>query len=170
MRMARRRKRDRGTHERNEAFVSFLKRDNVRGVLGIFCLAVAVFLTLAATGLGGMVGTLLYERLFMLVGVGYFLLPLSCVIGMVMCMRTLGEGSINTWSIVSMAVFLFSSLGIVNIVLPGRGGIEGKTVFAFLSSSIFPTILIFVSNPLSLTSFCDCATVSFAVNQSVTSF
>src|SRR3989344_3366475 len=107
---------------------SVFARDSVRAVWGIFCLALTVFLVLAAFGFGGMLGDALYALLSRFAGVGYALLPVSFGIGAFIFFRAVTGNSISGWQIGSTIVFLLSSLGLLNVMLPGKGGIVGELI------------------------------------------
>lgn len=99
----------------------------VRGVIAIFFIAVSGFLILASAGIGGTAGSAIYNGLTWLLGIGYMLLPLSLVLLSVLILRSL-ERSFGWVQIGSMFVFLLSSLGLVNLAFPGRGGVLGGAV------------------------------------------
>ena len=107
---------------------SILARDSVRAVWGIFCLAVMVFLVLAAFDFGGLLGTALYGWLSTFVGIGYALLPVSFAIGAIIFFRAATGERVSMWQIGSTVVFLLSSLGLLNVALPDRGGIIGDII------------------------------------------
>ena len=69
----------------------------------------------------------LYEWLSWLLGVGYMLLPLSLVLLAIVILRSF-ERHFGTIQLASMAVFLFSALGLVDLALPGRGGVLGAAI------------------------------------------
>lgn len=134
--MARKRKSKEEDNEQGFDFVSLLQRDSMRAVWGILCLAVTVFLVLAVFGIGGVLGTMLYGALSQFVGIGYFLLPLSCAIASVIFFRSFSGNNISFWQIGSTAVFLFSSLGLLNVAFPGKGGIIGDLITSPLIAGI----------------------------------
>lgn len=107
---------------------SIFARDSMRAVWGIFCLAVTVFLILAAFDFGGMLGSALYAWLSRFVGVGYALLPVSLGIGVFIFFRAVSGSSMSSWQIGSTVVFLLSSLGLLNVVFPGKAGIVGEFI------------------------------------------
>ncbi|MBI2048342.1 MAG: DNA translocase FtsK [Parcubacteria group bacterium] len=107
---------------------SLLARESIRAVWGIFCLAVTVFLLLAAFGYGGLIGNVLHAWLSTLVGIGYALLPLSFAIGSVIFFRAVSGRSVSGWQIGSTIVFLFSALGLLNVMLPTKAGIIGEWI------------------------------------------
>lgn len=110
----------------------------LRGVCAIFLVAIAGFLILAEVGVGGKVGSAVYAGLDWLLGVGYLLLPLSLVLIAVLIFRSF-ERAFGWVQLVSMFVFLFSALGLVNLAFPGNGGVVGGGVSNFIVSQIDTT-------------------------------
>lgn len=108
--------------------VGMLRRDSVRAVWGVLCMAITIFLVLAVFGFGGVFGSALYAWLSQFVGIGYFLLPLSFAIGAIIFFRSFGGAGIRGWQIGSVVVFLLSSIGLLSVALPGRGGMIGGLV------------------------------------------
>lgn len=99
----------------------------LRGVWAVFFIAFAGFLVLSQLGGGGTIGSAVYGGLSWLLGVGYFLLPLSLVLLAILVFRSF-ERRIGWVQFSSMGVFLVASLGLINIAAPGRGGILGTGV------------------------------------------
>lgn len=107
----------------------------LRGVVAIFFFAVSGFLVLAALGIGGTVGASLYAGLSWLLGFGYLLLPLSLVMLAVLIFRSL-ERSFSWVHVVSMAIFLFSGLGLISIAYPQGGGVLGEAIASPIVSAV----------------------------------
>ena len=99
----------------------------LRSVWAILLMALAGFLMLASYNIGGVVGNALYSILSTLLGVGYMLLPLSLVLLGIAILRSF-EKHFGLIQIISMMIFLLSSLGLVNIAFPGKGGYIGVGV------------------------------------------
>ena len=119
--MARKRKKAKRSLE------DFIEADTLRGVWGVLLIALAAFLALAAFGIGGVLGSTLFKWLSMLLGVGYILLPISVLLFAIVLFRSLQE-EIGILKIVSSGVFLLSTLALVNILFPGRGGLIGAAI------------------------------------------
>jgi S-DNA-T family DNA segregation ATPase FtsK/SpoIIIE len=99
----------------------------LRGVCAVLAVAVGIFLALAAFEVGGAVGAFLFSMLSMLLGVGYMLLPFSLLLLAVALMRSF-EKRFGAVEIVSILVFLLSSLGLIALAFPDRGGILGSAI------------------------------------------
>jgi S-DNA-T family DNA segregation ATPase FtsK/SpoIIIE len=107
----------------------------MRGVAAIFFLAIAAFLALAVAGVGGTAGSALYQGLSYLLGIGYFLLPLSFVLLAVIVFRSF-EKRFGWVQAVSVFVFLLAALGLISLAFPGKGGVMGSMVSQPLVSFI----------------------------------
>ena len=99
----------------------------MRSVGAIFAILLALFLVLADLNEGGPVGTASFTFLSWLFGVGYALLPLSAIILAISMVRSFEQkfGWVHAGSV---ALFLVSSLGLVNVAFPGRGGVLGELI------------------------------------------
>lgn len=99
----------------------------LRGVCAVLAVAVGIFLALAAFEVGGAVGAFLFSALSMLLGVGYMLLPFSLLLLAIALMRSF-EKRFGAVEIISILVFLISSLGLIALAFPERGGILGAAI------------------------------------------
>jgi S-DNA-T family DNA segregation ATPase FtsK/SpoIIIE len=99
----------------------------VRGVIAIFCIALSIFLILAGIGHGGHVGVSVYSGLSWLLGAGYALLPLSCVLTAILIFRSF-ERHFGWVQSISMGVMMFASLGLIELFFPLHGGALGGVI------------------------------------------
>lgn len=104
-----------------------ISSEALRGVAALFCIAIAGFLVLAQFEIGGTVGAALYSGLSWLLGVGYMLLPISLVLLAVLIFRSF-ERSFGWVQLVTMFVFLASSLALVHVAFPEHAGILGSMI------------------------------------------
>lgn len=107
----------------------------LRGVTAIFLVAAAIFLILARFEIGGVAGVVLYKYLSWLLGIGYFLLPLSLVLLAVLIFQSF-ERHFGIVQMASMFVFLLSGLGMISIGFPGEGGVLGSAVSGPIVASV----------------------------------
>lgn len=112
-----------------------ISSEALRGVCAVLAVALGLFLALAAFGIGGNIGELLYKALFMLLGYGYMLLPISLLLLAGALIRSF-QNRFGAVEIISVAVFLVSGLGLVAISLPERGGIVGGAIASLLIAAI----------------------------------
>jgi S-DNA-T family DNA segregation ATPase FtsK/SpoIIIE len=138
----RKKQKDEGSDSVSERSVS---GEALRGVGAIFLIALAGFLVLAKTGSGGAVGSFLYAWLSWLLGVGYFLLPLSLALLAIIVLRSF-EKHFGAVQLASMLVFLLGGLGLVSLAFPNDGGIVGAGISHPLVSAVdTPATVIFLS-------------------------
>ncbi len=104
-----------------------VSREALRGVTAIFLVAASIFLILARLEIGGVAGAIIYKYLSWLLGIGYFLLPLSLMLLAILIFQSF-ERKFGIVQMASMLVFLLSGLGMINISFPGEGGVLGAAV------------------------------------------
>ncbi len=104
-----------------------LKEETVQGMIAIVFLVVAIFLMLSAFSKGGPVGDTVYKIMKLLLGVGYFLLPILLVMLCVSFLRSLKK-DLAIPKIIGSLFFFLSGLGIVNLVFVDQGGYIGHFV------------------------------------------
>jgi S-DNA-T family DNA segregation ATPase FtsK/SpoIIIE len=103
---------------------SYLQEETVRAIVAVAFFVIAVFLLMSAFGKGGLVGAKSFELFSFLFGIGYYLMPTIFFILCVSFFRTLHKRLALTHSIGGL-LFFIASLSLVNISLPGRGGVVG---------------------------------------------
>jgi len=109
----------------------YLKEETVRAIVAVIFFVVSIFLLLSAFNKGGFVGAKAFDGLTFLFGVGYYILPILFMILSVSFFRTLHKRLALTHSIGGI-IFFVSSLSLLNISMPTKGGVVGN----------------FISNPL----------------------
>jgi len=142
--MARRKGKKRSSESESFSFLEHMKSETLRGVWGIFLIAIAIFLILAAFDVGGFVGRSLFDWLSMLLGVGYALLPISVLILAIVLLRSM-EDRLGILRIASAVIFFIASLGLINILFPTGGGIVGEAITTPLVAAVAtPASIIFL--------------------------
>ena len=128
-----------------------LKTETVHWVLAIIFFVLAIFLALASFSWGGVVGQTVYGGLSYLLGIGYFLLPLLFLILGISFTKSIRE-NFATIKIVGSLLFVFSGLGIIDILAPAKGGFIGNLIslpliklFDIFASLVFLLALILIS-------------------------
>ena len=117
---------------------SSISSEATRGVVSIFITALAIFLVIAEWGGGGFVGSGVYSWLDWLLGVGYVLLPLSLILTAILIFKSFNR-SVGWMHIMSLFVFLISSLGLVSVAFRGHGGVVGEAISTPLLASVDTT-------------------------------
>src|ERR1700733_9723768 len=131
---------------------SYLQTETIQTIVAVLFFVLGVFFLLSAFDKGGKVGELAYyvfhDTLF---GVGYYLLPILFFILCAAFFRTLHQRLALTHSIGGI-LFFISSLGLIEIALPGQGGMVGGFIsgplvnlFAVPASVIILIALILIS-------------------------
>lgn len=119
-----------------------ISHEALRGVAAIFFVALAVFFVLAQFGGGGTFGAATFSGLTWLLGIGYILLPLSLLLLSIATVRSL-ERRLGWVQGISMAVFLISTLALVDIAFPGHGGVLGGIISKPILSAFDTTATVF---------------------------
>jgi DNA segregation ATPase FtsK/SpoIIIE, S-DNA-T family len=121
--------------EDGAVLVRSISSEAIRGVSAIFFVAISIFLILARFGIGGVLGDMLYKYLSYLLGIGYFLLPLSLTLLAVLIFQSF-EKRFGIVQMMSMLVFLVSGLGLINLAFQGNGGILGEWISSPIVASV----------------------------------
>src|SRR3989344_1218955 len=143
-RHGRRNKKKRRQGGAEEGGLPLVSPEAIRGVSAVFLIALAGFLILANFHVGGAMGEFLYTWLSWLLGIGYMLFPLTLLLTAIAILRSF-EKHFGIVQLGSVAVFLLSALGMVNLAFPGRGGVLGVAVSAPVVSAVdTPATVVFL--------------------------
>ncbi len=110
---------------------SNLKTETKHGIAAVIFFVLALFLFMAAFGIAGTGGKFVYTNLYFLLGWGYVLLPVLCILLGISFVKS-ERPNIGLTRTLSGALFLFSGLGIIQIAsgFPetsgGAGGFLGE--------------------------------------------
>lgn len=115
----------------------YLQEETLQAILGVVFFVLALFLILSAFGKGGIAGQKSFQTLSSLFGVGYYLLPIVLIILCLSFFNHLGKNLAKTKGVGGL-LFFTSSLSLINIASPSRGGIVGSFISKPLLS-IFDT-------------------------------
>jgi len=128
-----------------------LKDETLQGVIAIGALVVGIFTLLARFGKGGYVGTLFYQGLYKFLGIGYYLLPLICILLCIAFFKSIHQ-KFDWLKFIGSLLFLLSGLGLIDIADTGKAGLVGTWVaypflklFAPIASSVFLSALLLIS-------------------------
>lgn len=138
--MARKKKKKK---ERDPDAPKTIRTETAHGIIVVACFALVLFLILAATSRAGVVGEYTYGGLEFLLGIGYFLLPLVFV-GVALSFFRSAERRLGLSQVIAGIIFVISGLGIIDILMPDKGGLLGGFIstpllkfFEFTFSVIF---------------------------------
>lgn len=125
--MAKKDKKSKKNKNDEDSFISSISKETLNAVLGVASLVVTTLLVLAAFDIGGPVGGFVYMTLTFLFGVGYYLVPLVFFMLAISFFRS-HEKDFALPQFIGSILFFFSSLGVVDVLLPVRGGMVGGAI------------------------------------------
>lgn len=126
--------------------LSSISKDTLNAIIGIASLVMAILLILAAFNVGGPVGAFVFKWLSYLFGIGYYLVPLVFLMLSVAFFRS-AERDFAVPQIIGSIIFFVSALGVVDILLPARGGVAGGLISRPLLSlfAVYLSLIILVA-------------------------
>jgi S-DNA-T family DNA segregation ATPase FtsK/SpoIIIE len=150
--MARKPRKDKKSKpEKDKADTRYLSRETSVSIAGISAIVFSIILLLSAFSSGGRIGGLLFRLFSYLFGIGYYLLPVALIMLAVSLFR-FREKDFRVPQTLGSALFFISSLSLVNLVFPTKGGIVGDLIskplvvlFDFYASLIILIALIVIS-------------------------
>ncbi len=144
--MAKKERRGRRGNEDSESIFSSVSEETWNAIWGVALAVLTVLFVMASFGLGGRVGDLTYRGLSFLFGVGYYLVPLVCLMLSVSFFRS-HEKNFALPQVLGSFVFFFSSLGAVGLLAPTKGGVVGGAIAKPLLSlfAIYLSLIILVA-------------------------
>jgi S-DNA-T family DNA segregation ATPase FtsK/SpoIIIE len=104
-----------------------LKPSTIQSVWGIAMFVLAIFFLFASLNKGGSLGNTVYNALSKLLGIGYYLIPITFVL---LSIAFFGERNKKFYLSKSLGalLFLLSSLGVISLINLESGGFVGKMV------------------------------------------
>lgn len=120
-------KKKKNIKETGTSFVKELKAETLQAVLAILFLVAGILTGLASFDKAGPVGVYFYHYAHELFGIGYFLVPLICIILSISFLRGIRQ-KFTIWKLIGGLLFLLSGLGLVNLIFADEGGIIGKYI------------------------------------------
>ncbi len=122
--MSKKDKKRRSQSEDKPSFLERISKETLNAIFGVLSTVVAIFLLAAAWNKAGIVGVKAYEFLSYLFGFGYYLVPLVFAI-LALSFFQSKEKDFALPQILGSILFFVSSLGLVSLWMPSRGGITG---------------------------------------------
>lgn len=117
-----------------------VKQETVRSIYAITTGIIALLFLLAPFKLGGTVGNFLYEKLQLVFGAGYFLLPISFLFLTIGLTRNHDDDGVGTGRLTGATLLFLSGVGILSLMQENAGGIAGNIIMAPFVS-LFDTLL-----------------------------
>lgn len=145
--------------------VTYLKEETFQGVIAVLFFLISIFFLLAAFNVGGPVGKGTYKIFSYLFGTGYYIIPILFFILGISFFKTLKNKLALTHTIGGL-LFFISSLAVINITFPNKGGVLGGFIsepllgmfdvyvsIILLFGFIIISFLVMFDTPLKLSSF-----------------
>ena len=98
-----------------------LQTETRHGILAVIFWVLALFFLMSAFGVAGVAGAFIYEKLSYLLGVGYYLVPILCLLLGSSFMKSVTP-NIGIIRVVSGTMFLLSGLGLIDIASTNHAG------------------------------------------------
>ncbi|HEY9584483.1 MAG TPA: DNA translocase FtsK 4TM domain-containing protein [Candidatus Paceibacterota bacterium] len=102
-----------------------VKRETRDGIIAVALFLVSILLILSAINKAGVVGSYIFTIMTNLLGIGYYLLPIACIMLGVSFFKSFSNHHFPVQKIIGSLLFFFSGLGLIHIGLE-RGGIVGE--------------------------------------------
>jgi len=104
-----------------------LNEETVQGIWAVIFFVLGLFFLFAAAGIAGVVGTTTYKMLTLLLGIGYYLLPLLSFMLAISFFKSLYY-DIPFFKVFGSLLFFLSGLGLIGTVFEKKGGIVGAFI------------------------------------------
>jgi S-DNA-T family DNA segregation ATPase FtsK/SpoIIIE len=115
--------------EEKPSIFSSMEPETIRGIIGVFFFVLAILLILSALGMAGVAGEHIWNGIYWLVGVGYFLLPLMLGAWAVSLFnKRYRENALRPLRMGGAILFFLASLGTVAVITEDRAGILGVAI------------------------------------------
>lgn len=125
--MAKKKKKKRGPNNPFSKMRKSLHRETKLAVLAIIFFVLSVFFILSQFDYAGIVGKYTYKWLNMALGAGYFILPLVFLMLSVSFLKS-KQLHIVTTNTIGSILFILSTLGLLDMFSPNKGGYLGSSV------------------------------------------
>ena len=109
-------------------FFDSIKKETLRGVIGVTLFVSAVILVLAALGLAGVAGDNLFEGVSWVVGIGFYLVPIMLTAWAFTFFRGEDRTGLQPVRTTGAVLGFLAVLGTVGILSPTHAGALGKAV------------------------------------------
>jgi len=129
--MAKRKKKKATRQVEKPSLFEELREETIRGVVAVLFFILAIFFTLAGLDLAGVAGGLAYMTLSFIFGIGYILVPILFLV-LAVTFSKIFQNHIGTSKIMSTVIFFLSSLGLIEVLLPDKGGVLGGIISSTL--------------------------------------
>jgi len=105
------------------------------GIYAIICFVIAILMILAAFNKAGFVGLAVFNWLTLLLGVGYFLLPILSVMLGIAFLKSMVQ-RFPAIKVAGSVIFVIAGLGLIDIISKDSGGVIGRVISTPLTKLI----------------------------------
>ncbi len=124
-----RRRKDEEEDEEPTGILSNMEPETVRGIIGVLLFVMAILLILSPLGLAGIVGDKVYDGVYWLIGIAYYLVPVLFVAWAISLFnRQYEESSLRSIRMAGALLFFASTLTMVGVLSPNSAGIVGRLI------------------------------------------
>src|SRR5574343_1173612 len=123
-----------------------VKKETKQTVFAILFFAIAILSILAALGKAGKVGTPIFNYLKIYFGLGYYLIPVTCIMTSAAFLKGI-KTDFSLPKIFGVVLFFLSGLGLLGLIVGGEGGVVGNWItYPFiLMVDVYATAAIFIA-------------------------
>lgn len=109
-----------------------IKRETRDGIIAVCLFLVSIIFVLSALDKAGMVGTYIFNLFTKLLGIGYYLLPIVCIMLGISFLKSFSGQHFPIPKVIGSLVFFFSGLGLIHIFFKKSGIVGQYTAAPFL--------------------------------------
>src|SRR3989344_3756346 len=128
-----------GRRSKKEEKYPLIKKETLQSVLALIFFVLSIFLLLAFFEKAGPACNIIVKIMFPTLGLGYFIIPLILTMLGVAFLLSIQRNLAMT-QLLGAVLFFLSGLGLIDLILPGRGGTIG-TLISFPISKMFESFL-----------------------------
>jgi S-DNA-T family DNA segregation ATPase FtsK/SpoIIIE len=121
-----------------------IRRETRDGIIAVCLFLFSIIFVLSAINKAGVVGAFILHLFTKLLGIGYYLLPLACLMLGISFLKSFGERRFPILKVIGSLIFFFSGLGLIHIFFQ-KGGVVGEfTAAPFLKLfDFYASVIIF---------------------------
>lgn len=133
--MAKRKKKNEKVVKREPLFGD-LSPHTKQAIGAVLLVALGAFFVLASLGYGGVAGDMVHSALRALLGYGFALAPIVCLLMVYVLMRPREDSTVSAAKITGVLLFFLSALGLLSLALTDAGGYAGALLLTPLHSLV----------------------------------
>lgn len=153
--MSKKKKDEKKKDEEKESRWSAISMEIKKSIVAVLLVGLAIVMLLASFDMAGPAGDLIFNGLYGLLGVGYYILPaVALVIALVFMLAE--EVKFLSPTFIGATILIISTLGLIDIIFPEKAGFLGNTLglietpFGYIASLVITSIITIASLSLTL--------------------